>query len=53
MCVSLNGEVFVWGHHGDYRLGIKSKGPEPFPLKLPGVDGVSGGKMIERANLAN
>jgi hypothetical protein len=37
----------------NYNTFINYIAPEPFPLKLPGVDGVSGGKMLERANLAN
>lgn len=45
MCCNAAGDLYSWGHTGDYRLGYKfkdNKGPEPFPKKVPNVNGVSG-----------
>ena len=46
VCITSNGEVYSWGHHGDVRLGYKNDisnpQPEPFPKKIPGIEGVSG-----------
>jgi alpha-tubulin suppressor-like RCC1 family protein len=53
IAISQNGEVFSWGHHGDIRLGYKCKGPEPFPKRIAGLEGITGGgRIIEKASEA-
>lgn len=42
LCITANGEVFSWGSAGDLKLGYKSNQAQPFPKKVPGVEGVSG-----------
>ena len=54
IAISGTGDVYSWGHHGEWRLGLPSKNPEPFPMKIPGIEGVTGGgKLIEKIGEAS